>query len=103
MDAYTYIYQSSYGSPVVDKTQPKIEEARVSPDGLRVDLHRLAADADGLRRTGREREEAGQQGQKKSQGKGRGPHHVLQFCSRLRAQARACASIRLIQASLQSL
>jgi hypothetical protein len=38
METYTYIYQSSYGSPEVDKTTPAITSAKVSPDGLRVDL-----------------------------------------------------------------
>ena len=38
MSAYTYIYQSSYGSPVVDKSEPKITAANVSPDGKSVRL-----------------------------------------------------------------
>ena len=38
MDCYTYIYQSSYGSPVVDKTQPTITKATVSPDKKSVHL-----------------------------------------------------------------
>ena len=38
MKTYTYIYQSSYGSPEVDHTTPKITGARVSGDGLRVTL-----------------------------------------------------------------
>jgi glucose/arabinose dehydrogenase len=38
LQTYTYIYQSSYGSPEVDQTQPKIESATVSEDGLRVKL-----------------------------------------------------------------
>ncbi|MEM7391217.1 MAG: hypothetical protein AAF492_02630, partial [Verrucomicrobiota bacterium] len=32
MTAYTYIYQSGYGSPVVDRSTPKIIEARVGAD-----------------------------------------------------------------------
>lgn len=39
METYTYIYQSSYGSPEVDQTKPQIEKAVVSPDGLRVRLY----------------------------------------------------------------
>ncbi len=31
---YTYIYQSSYGSPKVDETTPNISSVTVSPDGL---------------------------------------------------------------------
>lgn len=38
MEAWTYILQSSYGSPEVDKTSPKITAAKVSPDGLKVRL-----------------------------------------------------------------
>jgi hypothetical protein len=38
MEAYTYIYQSGYGSPVVDKVSPKINSVRVSPDGRAVRL-----------------------------------------------------------------
>ena len=38
MGCYTYIYQSSYGSPVVDKTDPTITEATVSPDRKSVRL-----------------------------------------------------------------
>ena len=38
METYTYIYKSSYGSPEVDHTKPKIESATVSEDGLRVKL-----------------------------------------------------------------
>ncbi|MEZ6065387.1 MAG: hypothetical protein R3B90_06680 [Planctomycetaceae bacterium] len=38
MQTYTYIYQSSYGSPEVDHTTPTIEQATVSDDGLRVNL-----------------------------------------------------------------
>ena len=33
MEAYTYIYQSSYGSPEVDKTTPTIKNVTVSSDG----------------------------------------------------------------------
>ncbi|MDE0569586.1 MAG: hypothetical protein OSB44_02830 [Verrucomicrobiales bacterium] len=32
MDSYTYIYQSGYGSPVVDKSNPTIKSASVSQD-----------------------------------------------------------------------
>ncbi|NRB43756.1 MAG: hypothetical protein HRU47_03010 [Verrucomicrobiales bacterium] len=32
MDSYTYIYQSGYGSPVVDKSSPTIKSASVSQD-----------------------------------------------------------------------
>lgn len=35
---YTYIYQSNYGSPEVDKATPPIEAATVAPDGLSVRL-----------------------------------------------------------------
>ena len=35
-EAYTYIYQSSYGSPVVDKLTPKITKAEPSADGFSV-------------------------------------------------------------------
>lgn len=38
LSTYTYIYQSQYGSPEVDHTTPTITEAKVSPDGLRVQL-----------------------------------------------------------------
>jgi hypothetical protein len=38
MEAWTYILQSSYGSPEVDKTSPKITAATVSADGLKVRL-----------------------------------------------------------------
>ncbi|MDG2122982.1 MAG: hypothetical protein P8J87_04750 [Verrucomicrobiales bacterium] len=38
MEAYTYIYQSSYGSPEVDKTTPTIESVTLSPDGLKARL-----------------------------------------------------------------
>lgn len=38
MDAWTYIYQSEYGSPEVDKATPVITGATVSPDGLKVRL-----------------------------------------------------------------
>ena len=41
LQTYTYIYQSSYGSPEVDHTQPTITTAVVSPDRMRV---RLAVD-----------------------------------------------------------
>jgi glucose/arabinose dehydrogenase len=42
LETYTYIYQSSYGSPEVDRTRPAIPQARVAPDGLSV---RLVLDA----------------------------------------------------------
>src|SRR5688500_13830712 len=35
---YTYIYQSSYGSPEVDGTEPKITKIEVAPDGKKVRL-----------------------------------------------------------------
>ena len=38
MTTYTYIYQSSYGSPEVDHTSPKIIAATPSADGTRVRL-----------------------------------------------------------------
>lgn len=38
MQAYTYIYQSSYGSPEVDRLQPNITSAKVSADGMSVVL-----------------------------------------------------------------
>ena len=38
MEAWTYIYQKSYGSPEVDQATPKITEAKVSEDGLMVEL-----------------------------------------------------------------
>ena len=38
METYTYIFQSSYGSPEVDHTQPKILSADVAADGLSVRL-----------------------------------------------------------------
>lgn len=38
MDAWTYIYQSKYGSPEVDQVTPKITAATVSPDKLKVRL-----------------------------------------------------------------
>ena len=38
MTTYTYIYQSSYGSPEVDHTSPKIVAATPSEDGTRVRL-----------------------------------------------------------------
>jgi hypothetical protein len=34
IEAYTYIYQSSYGSPVVDRTFPTIQSIEVAKDGL---------------------------------------------------------------------
>ena len=38
MDTFTYIYQSSYGSPEVDQTEPTVKSATVSADGLKVRL-----------------------------------------------------------------
>lgn len=38
IETYTYIYQSSYGSPEVDKTAPVIQKAEVSSDARRVRL-----------------------------------------------------------------
>jgi hypothetical protein len=38
MDAFTYIYQSKYGSPEVDQATPKITAATVSPDKKSVRL-----------------------------------------------------------------
>jgi glucose/arabinose dehydrogenase len=38
LQTYTYIYQSSYGSPEVDHTQPKITAAKVAADGKSVRL-----------------------------------------------------------------
>jgi len=38
IETYTYIYQSSYGSPEVDKTIPTIERATLSSDGLKLRL-----------------------------------------------------------------
>jgi hypothetical protein len=38
VEAYTYIYQSGYGSPVVDKVDPSITSVTVSSDGKTVRL-----------------------------------------------------------------
>ncbi len=38
MEAWTYIFQSSYGSPEVDQVKPTVERAVVSPDGKSVRL-----------------------------------------------------------------
>jgi glucose/arabinose dehydrogenase len=38
LSTYTYIYQSAYGSPEVDPTEPKITKIEVSPDGKKVRL-----------------------------------------------------------------
>ncbi len=59
LSTYTYIFQSSYGSPEVDHTSPKITAAIVSDDGLRVRLtvdglqrgHIHELHADGVRST----------------------------------------------------
>jgi len=42
-ETYTYIYKSSYGSPEVDHTQPKVTDLRVSQDGksLSIKLDKL--------------------------------------------------------------
>ena len=33
IETYTYIYQSTYGSPEVDQTKPAIKSITVAPDG----------------------------------------------------------------------
>ena len=38
METYCYIYQSSYGSPEVDHTKPKVLSAKVSSDRKKVTL-----------------------------------------------------------------
>jgi len=38
IETYTYIYHSSYGSPEVDRTVPKIKEVKVAPDGKSIRL-----------------------------------------------------------------
>jgi hypothetical protein len=38
MKTFTYIYQGAYGSPEVDATTPTVRSAKVSEDGLRVEL-----------------------------------------------------------------
>jgi hypothetical protein len=38
IETYTYIYQSSYGSPEVDRTRPVVKSANVSADGMSVRL-----------------------------------------------------------------
>ena len=38
LQSYTYIYQSSYGSPEVDHTKPTIKSAEVAKDGRSVKL-----------------------------------------------------------------
>ncbi|MCB9951486.1 MAG: hypothetical protein H6824_10935 [Planctomycetaceae bacterium] len=38
MQTYTYIFQSSYGSPEVDHTEPKLTSATLSDDGMHVKL-----------------------------------------------------------------
>ena len=45
MSTYTYIFQSSYGSPEVDHTEPTITRAVASDDGMAVRLY-----VDGLQR-----------------------------------------------------
>lgn len=39
MSGYTYIFQSDYGSPEVDFTEPKVTSVDISADRLRVRLH----------------------------------------------------------------
>jgi hypothetical protein len=39
MKTYTYIYQSTYGSPEVDETKPVISKAEVAKDGKAVRLY----------------------------------------------------------------
>jgi hypothetical protein len=39
VEAYTYIYQSDYGSPVVDKIAPKVTAVAPAADGLSVRIH----------------------------------------------------------------
>src|SRR5207302_11211368 len=34
IETYTYIYQSEYGSPEVDRTRPKITSASIAPDKM---------------------------------------------------------------------
>ena len=38
LQSYTHIYQQGYGSPEVDQTTPRVTEARVSADGLGVNI-----------------------------------------------------------------
>jgi glucose/arabinose dehydrogenase len=38
MKTFTYIFQGAYGSPEVDATEPKLKSAKLSEDGLRVEL-----------------------------------------------------------------
>jgi glucose/arabinose dehydrogenase len=38
LSTYAYLYQSAYGSPEVDTTEPKITKIEVSPDGKKVRL-----------------------------------------------------------------
>ncbi len=38
IETYTYIYQSAYGSPEVDRTKPTLKSATASPDGKSVRL-----------------------------------------------------------------
>lgn len=38
-ETYCYIFQSSYGSPEVDHTKPKVTKVDVSDDGLHVRIH----------------------------------------------------------------
>ena len=57
MEAWTYIYQSKYGSPEVDQSTPLVSKAQVSEDGLKVTLevkglikgHLHKLDASGIR------------------------------------------------------
>ena len=43
LSSYTHIYRQGYGSPEVDQTTPTVRAARVSADGLEVEI-----DVDGL-------------------------------------------------------
>jgi len=60
LSTYTYIYQSKYGSPEVDHTEPRIQAAEVAADGRRVHLkieglqigHVHELHASGVRSTG---------------------------------------------------
>ena len=39
LEAYTYIFQAAYGSPVVDRVTPTITRAEAAKDGKSVRLH----------------------------------------------------------------
>lgn len=63
LSTYTYIYQSTYGSPEVDETTPTIKNITVSDDGLKVKLtvdglmigHVHELHMDGLRKANEDR------------------------------------------------